>query len=263
MKFRLRLRSWHVPRLIENPVNSRLFAKILIPSRGWLLTFLGLLLTVCRLQAAGPSVDWISDSDSSFDVILSGTGSGWSGSVTSPSGLWQLLSANIIDLTCPTPTSSLVFVDNVGNATFLGQLPPQMPAPDPSATAPFNTASIGTYGGYMDYFSPNAPITDENSLVYGFLHDLSDCGPYQDWSGLSTISVTSMPNPNDISTWTWVANYAACGANLEAPEPNTVSFLAVAAILGIGCRFRNSLISHKLGGSSSKPASRAPSLNCV
>ena len=230
-------------------MNSRSFAKNSMPGPGWALTFLGLLLTVCRLPAANPSVDWISDSCSSFDVVLSGTGPGWSGTVTSPSGLWQLFSANIFNLTCPTPTSSLVFVDNVGNATFLGQLPPQIPAPNPSSIAPFNTASIGTYGGYMDQFSPIAPISDENSLVYGFLHDLSNDGPYQDWSGMSTITITSMPNPNDMSTWTWMANYAACGQNLDTPEPSTLSLTVLAAILGIGCTLCKG----------SKPGSRSPS----
>jgi hypothetical protein len=205
-----------------------------------LLTFLGLLLTVCRLQAANPSVDWISDSYSSFDVALSGTGPGWSGTVTSPSGLWQLFSANIFNLACPTPTSSLVFVDNVGDATFLGQLPPQFPAPDPSSMAPFNAASIGTYGGYMDQFRPVAPISDENGLVCGYLHDLSNDGPYQDWSGMSTITITSMPDANDMSTWTWIANYAASGENLEAPEPNTICIMGAAVLFGIGrlfCKF--------------------------
>ena len=190
-------------------------------------------MTVCKLQAADPAVNWISDSYGSFDVVLTGTGPGWSGTVTSPSGLWQLFSANVINLQCPSPASSLVFVENVGNATFLGQLPPQVPAPNPSAMAPFNTPSIGTYGGYMDQFSPAAPINDENSLVYGYLNDLSDFGPYQDWSGMSTISITSIPNPDDPSTWIWMASYAACGENLEAPEPSTISFAALAAIFGI------------------------------
>ncbi len=85
----------------------------------------------------------------------------------------------------------------------------------------------------MDYFSPVAPIKDENNLAYGYLNNLSDFGPYQDWSGLSTISITSIPDPNDPSTWTWMASYSACGENLEAPEPNTMSFAAVATILGI------------------------------
>ncbi len=205
------------------------------------MTFFGLLLTISRLHAAGPNVNWISDSCSSFDVVISGTGAGWSGTVASPSGLWQLFSANIIDLTSPTPASSLVYVDNVGNATFLGQLPPQFPAPNPSSLAPFNAASIGTYGGYMDCFSPAAPISDGNGLVYGYLHDLSDDGPYQDWSGKSTLTITSIPNPNDITTWTWIARYFASGENLQAPEPNTISFVAMAAMLGLASVFSKRL----------------------
>ncbi|HXD00307.1 MAG TPA: hypothetical protein VN048_13275 [Verrucomicrobiae bacterium] len=234
--------------MTDNPVNSRSFAKISITGLSRLATSLGLLLTACRLQAADPSINWISDSYSSFNVVLSGTGPGWSGTVTSPSGLWQLLSANVINLTCPTPTSSLVAVDNAGNATFLGQLPAQFSPPNPSAVAPFNAASIGTYGGYTDYFSPAAPISDENSLVYGYLHELSNDGPYQDWSGMSTITITSMPNPDNIATWTWTARYAAWGENLDAPEPGTISFAALAAVLGTGCMFCKSSKSH--GGNS-------------
>ncbi len=196
---------------------------------------LGVLMTVCKLQAADPSVNWISDSYGSFEVILTGTGPGWSGTVTSPSGLWQLQTANVIG--CPTPTSSLVFVDNVGDATFLGQLPSQFPAPSSSAGAPFNTASICTFGGYLDYFQSFAPINDGNSLIYGYLNELSKYGPFQDWFGMSTISITSIPNPEDPSTWTWTAKYTASGENLEAPEPSTISIMGVAALLGIARLF--------------------------
>lgn len=228
MKLRPSGRPWHAARWMEHPVNGRSFVSV--PG------ILGMLITVCKLQAADPSVDWISDSYGSFDVVLSGTGPGWSGTIQSPSGLWQLQSANVI--ACSAQTPSLAFVDNVGNATFLGKLPPEILAPDPSAAAPFNTASIGTYGGYMDQSSPNTPITGHNSLVYGFLHDLSDCGPFLNWSGMSTISITSIPNPDDISTWTWIAQYTASGQslespNLEAPEPSTISFAALAAIFCI------------------------------
>ena len=209
-------------------------------------------MTVCKLQAANPSVNWISDSSGSFDVILTGTGPGWSGTIKSPSGLWQLQSANLIG--CPVQISSLVFVENVGHATFLGELPPEVPAPSPSAIVPFNTPSIGTYGGYMDYFSPVVPIKDENDLAYGYLNDLSDFGPYQDWSGLSTISITSIPNPNDPSTWTWMASYSACGENLEAPEPNAISFAVVAAIFGIARVFCKSPKRHTAGLSQISPS---------
>ncbi len=188
---------------------------------------------VCRLHAA-PSVDWISDSSSSFDVILTGTGPGWSGTITSPSGLWQLYSANIIDYQASGPNPSQVFIDNVGVATFLGSLSPQFPTPDSSALVPFNAASIATFGGYQDYFNPVAPIHDGNPLVDGYLAALH-------WGGMSTISVTSLPNLFNESTWTWTANYSACGLSPEAPEPNTISFGVLAATFGMAYRFRKRL----------------------
>ncbi len=199
------------------------------------LAFLLMMLaTVCKLQA-GPDITWISDSYNSFDVVLSGTGLGWSGTITSPNGLWQLQTANLIEYPAPQPTSSLVCIENVGDATYLGQLPSNLPAPDPSDPSPFNTASISTYGGYMDYFKPVAPIADGSSLDYGIsANDLSDSGAYQDWSGMSTITITSLPNPCDPSTWCWIANYAASGESLEAPEPKVMAICAMGMMMW-GC----------------------------
>jgi hypothetical protein len=190
-------------------------------------------MTACKLQA-DPSVDWISDSCGSFDVVLSGTGPGWSGTITSPSGLWQLSSANIIYYPITEQNAPKVAIDNAGAATFLGSLLPQFPMPDPTAFPPFNTVSIGTYGGYQDYFNPSAPISDENPLVYGYLAGL-------EWDGMSTISITSMPNVNDPSSWAWTASYSAFGENLEAPEPNTISFGALAVMFGMAFGFGKSL----------------------
>ena len=194
---------------------------------------LGALIAASKLQA-GPSADWISDSNGSFDVILSGTGPGWSGTIVSPSGLWQLSSANIIYYPVSEQNLSEVSIDNVGAATFLGSLSSQFPMPQTSAPAPFNTASIGTYGGYQDYFNPSAPIKDGNPLVYGYLAGL-------DWSGMSTFSITSMPNVNDTSSWAWTASYSACGQSLEAPEPGTISIGGLAALFAMACRFRKSV----------------------
>jgi len=192
-----------------------------------------MLVAACKLQA-GPCVDWISDSCGSFDVVLNGTGPGWSGTITSPSGLWQLSSANIIYYPVSEQNAPMVFIDNAGTATYLGSLSPQIPMPESSAPAPFNTVSIGTDGGYQDYFNPSAPIKDGNSMDYGYLSGLG-------WSGLSAISVTSMPSLNDAASWTWSASYSACGENLAAPEPNTISICALAATLGIGTAIRRKL----------------------
>jgi hypothetical protein len=206
--------------------------ELLIPKGkniGRVLSLLGVLIAAGKLQAQ-PTVDWVSDSYSSFDVILSGTGPGWSGTVTSPSGLWQLSSGN--EIAYPSGITQTVFIENTGMATFLGQLPPQDPAPNPSALPPDNTPSLSTFGGYQDFFSPVAPIHDGIALTQGYLAALSPEG----WRGMSSISVTSIPNVNDTSTWTWMAEYEASGVSL-APEPNTSSVIALGAVAGIACGF--------------------------
>jgi hypothetical protein len=193
--------------------------------------FLGMLITVCKLQA-DPSIEWISDSYSSFDFILTDTGPGWSGTILSPSGLWQYYTGNIIQY--PSTVSGRVLIDNYLTGTLLDQLPSQfLPA------APYDTTSIGTFGTYNDFYYPIAPINDGSPLTYGYLCSISQVGPYQDWSGTSTISVTSIPNPNDISTWTWTAEYKASGEYLEdIPEPTIRSIVALAATLGIASIIR-------------------------
>jgi len=185
---------------------------------------------------ADPTIDWISDSYSSFDVILMGTGLGWSGIITSPSDLWQLDSANIIQYPFPggDPNQPPVMLDNYGHATFLGQLPPQFPPPGSNTVT--QTAAVGTFGGYQQFFQPVAPINDGNPLNYGYLCELSSFGPYENWSGSSTFSVTSIPDTNDVSTWTWMAEYSASGESLQitsTPEPDTLALGAVAILLGI------------------------------
>lgn len=67
-----------------------------------------------------------------------------------------------------------------------------------------------------DYFPAVAPINDGNILDAGYLAGVLD------WTGNSTISVTSIPDVNNISTWTWTAEYYGSGTSLAvAPEPNS------------------------------------------
>jgi hypothetical protein len=209
--------------------------------------FLVALMAVCELQA-DPSIDWIADSSSSFNVILTGTGPGWSGTITSPSGLWRLTSANIVDYPAPNQSSPLVLIENSGVATFLGSLSPQFALPDPSALIPFNAASIATFGGYQDYFNPMAPIRDGNPLVDGYLAGLG-------WGGTSSISVTSMDTVINASCWAWMASYSASGESLEAPEPKAISIGMLAAIFGMAFWFCKSL---KPGNSPSDPVKSSP-----
>ena len=191
----------------------------------WIYLFLGILITVSELQA-DPSVDWVSDSYSSFDVIFSGTGLGWTGTNTSPSGLWAVYSLNYIRYPV---AAGLVAISSQGSGTFLGQLPSQYPPFKPSDYH-LSSAVIGTFNSYDDYFQPVAPINDSNPLKYGYLAqgNLTPPGstnlyPYLDWSGNSTISITSIPDVNDVSTWTWRAEVYASGTSLEVvPEPSSL-----------------------------------------
>jgi hypothetical protein len=186
-----------------------------------------------------PSINWISDSYNSFDVVFSGTGTGWSGTIISPSGLWQLFTGNLIDpYVNPINNQTLVYIDNVGIATFLGQLPSQYTTPNVGDDPP--GVSLGTYGGYNNYFAPVAPIQDGNGLGHGYLANLGDYlisppGSQTDaslnWGGDSTISVTSIPDVNDTSTWTWTAEYYASGGSLEVPEPSTIALAGLSGAL--------------------------------
>jgi len=192
-------------------------------------------MTVCQLQA-DPSVSWISDSYDSFDVRLAGTGPGWTGTITSPSGLWQLYSANTLQYPFSLELP-LAMIGNGGRATFLGPLPAPLPAPDPLSIN--STVSIGTPGGYMQFSDPVAPISGANPMNYGYLSTLSFYGAYSDWGGMSTFSITSIPDVNDLSTWTWQAEYAASGENMgitPAPEPNAISLVILTALMGVAVR---------------------------
>jgi hypothetical protein len=198
--------------------------------------FLGILMMACQLRA-DPSVNWVSDSYGSFDVVLTGTGPGWSGTITSPSGLWQMYSGNIIQDPFPSNNPNLppVMLGNSGTVTYMGVLPSQLPAPDISS--PIHSVSIGTAGGYMQFFDPSAPLNAGSPMNYGYLSELSFYGSFQDWAGMSTLSITSIPNPNDVSTWTWAAEYKASGESLRmitpVPEPSTVSLVTLAIVFGI------------------------------
>jgi hypothetical protein len=191
----------------------------------WIYLFLGILITVSELQA-DPSVDWVSDSYSSFDVIFSGTGLGWTGTVTSPSGLWEVYSLNYIRY--PVGPGGLVVISSEGSGTFLGQLPSQYP-PFDASDYHLSSAVIGSFNSYDDWFQPVAPINDSNPLKYGYLTQgnlppgWENPYPYLDWSGNSTISITSIPDVNDVSTWTWKAEVYASGTSLEVvPEPSSL-----------------------------------------
>lgn len=204
----------------------------------------GALMTVCSLHADLTSANWISDGYNSFDVILGGTGLGWSGDITSPSGLWDLNSQNTVEY--PGSQTGIVYIQNSGVATFLGQLPSQYtPIVSGQNWGGPTGVAIGTFGNYgPDGYAIGGPINDGAGLTVGYLANLgSNIYPGIDnpltWSGLGTISVTSIPNVNDVSTWTWSAEWKASGGSLAVPEPSVVSVSVLATALGMAFRFRN------------------------
>jgi len=194
------------------------------------------------------SEDWISDGYDSFDVVLNGTGPGWSGSINSPSGLWQVYSWDYVAYN--TALEPSVLVGNDGAGVYLGQLPPEYPSAgqfNPNANA--GGPSIHDVQSYTDVFTPGTTITDQNALSAGYLAGVGMTGyPYLDWTGMATLSITSMPDLNDASTWTWSAECSASGTSLITlsgltfvPEPGAVSIGILGAILGIvsiSCRSR-------------------------
>jgi len=159
---------------------------------------------------ADVSIQWNTDSYSAFDVIISGTG-GWQGTITSPSGLWQLSAQSTFGIDYTDYPGAPVNVGGFGAVTFLGQISPNLD-PDPS---PFDRQMVTQ--GYNDFFPSSPPFQD--GAYWESLYFLTDLG----WQGWSPIIVTSTPDINDPSTWNWVSEYTANGPSLEVvPEPATV-----------------------------------------
>ena len=203
----------------------------------------GVLMTAGTLQADLTSANWISDGYDSFDVILSGTGLGWSGDITSPSGLWDLNSQNVVEF--PGPQLDVVYLQNSGVATFLGELPPQYTPVIPGHPYGGPTGiALGTFGTYgPDGYPIEGPIADGANMTVGYLANLgSNINPGPDnplaWTGFGSISVTSIPDVNDVSTWTWSAEWKAVGGSLEVPEPSVIPLSVLGAAFGLAFRIR-------------------------
>ena len=177
---------------------------------------------------ANVNIQWNTDSYSAFDVTISGTGS-WQGTITSPSGLWQLNALNTFAYSTGDPGNP-VNIANYGIMTFLGQIPSSI---DPNPL-PFDN-QLKTQG-YSDFLPLSAVVQDNNNWGDGFTF-LSGLG----WGGQVPITVTSMPDVADASTWDWISEYSASGPSLAlepAPEPGAASVGLVGLLLLAGRMIR-------------------------
>ena len=163
------------------------------------------------------TVQWNEDSYSAFDVTISGTGLNWDGTITSPSGLWNLDSENRARYVPDVYPDGPIEMSTAGQLTFLGQIPPNLRG-DVTMSTPH----------YNDSFPLSVPLRSGVTWA-GLTFD----GNQQYWRGVNSLVITSIPTLDDTSTWTWAAEYTASGSSLKpVPESGSgAASLALAALL--------------------------------
>jgi hypothetical protein len=157
----------------------------------------------------GTVIFWNHDTDSSVEATISGTGAqgttpaggaGWGGVITSPSGIWRLTASDWASYISGPPT---FVINHDGSLVFL----------------PPTSADRNDLGGPSESFFNSAT----NS---GTRFQWQPSG----WAGGETLLITSTPDINDRSTWTWILDYQASGPPLSGtPEPGVFSFGVLAA----------------------------------
>jgi hypothetical protein len=168
------------------------------------------------------SVDWHGDSGGAFSVSISGTGLNWTGSVTSSSGLWQLDTTNRCAYKPDVSSSAPFEMSLSGKLTFLGERPANLIS---------NDMVTPNYNEFIPLGNPTATSSIWDGIMFG-IHS----GEY--WTGFDHLVVTSIPDLNDPSTWTWVADYNATGPRLTVPESGGAVCLGFATLLLFAMRRR-------------------------
>jgi hypothetical protein len=177
----------------------------------------GIIIAVAFLSPAARAnivVHWNIDALQQFDVTISGSGladfgsgyGGFAGSLTSPSGLWSMTTQNTFKPRDDFRPGWLE-IHNGATMTYNGAVPPGNPH-----------TFIHTQP-YADLLPAVAPVQD------GAIWQQDYGAAHPEWyrGGGSTITITSIPNPTDPTTWIFTTHYYA-----SVPEPGIVSFGALA-----------------------------------
>lgn len=161
------------------------------------------------------TVEWKSDSYSAFDVAISGTSLDWDGAITSPSGLWHLSAQNRGAYLPNAVADRPINMSTYGELAFLGEIPTDVQS-DAMSTPVYN-----------DFLSPSVPL--RSTVTWAGLGFDGN----QAWQGLNALVITSIPNLEDASTWTWSAKYSASGPSLKpVPESGSgAAYLGLAALV--------------------------------
>jgi hypothetical protein len=154
-----------------------------------------------RSQAV--TINWITDTSGAFDVVITGTGLWSATTLTAPNGYWAV--GAHVWFQNDYPSLGECAISNGGDkTTYLGTIN--------GVHDPFENLA-----GYADYFSQSGPVRD------GATFWNSGAGLTSAFTGLSTITINSMPDPHNASTWTWTEEVTA----QVVPEPGTLSLCIV------------------------------------
>lgn len=142
---------------------------------------------------------WTDDASDKFSLTLSGSGMP-SGTLNSPSGLWQLnYSFSFYEW-----NSKISLSQGSSGVVFL---------PEPSMNLVFSP--------YADWLNGTLPAHDGNtSDSYMGLGS-------QGWHGNLDITILSQPDVGDPNTWTWRIAAAGNGPAIAVPEPTWSAWLMI------------------------------------
>jgi hypothetical protein len=181
-----------------------------------LVTIIGLCVFISHTASANIVFLWVTDTAQQFDVYVGGSGpavgmtgyGGWIGTLYSPSGYWTLSTQNDFE-----PRNDFrpgwLEIHNGATVTYNGAVPAG------------NLHTFAQTQAYADLLPAVAPVQDGAA----WQQIPGSAQPYWFQGGGSTITITSIPNPSDPTTWNFNAHYFG-----TVPEPGSASL----GLLAIG-----------------------------